>query len=88
MEKQKLLFFSIPFDKGWVAKIDGKKVEPILVNIGFTGFLIDKGEHQVELSFTPRYYYSGALVSLFSIALFLILFVIMYILKKRKQKTN
>ncbi len=82
-----LLFFSIPFDKGWGAKIDGKKVEPMLVNIGFTGFLIDKGEHHVELSFTPRYYYSGALVSLFSIALFLILFVIKYILKKRKQKT-
>jgi uncharacterized membrane protein YfhO len=63
INRRKLLFFSIPFDKGWVAKIDNKLVKPILVNIGFTGILVDPGEHEIELSFVPRFFNLGAIIS-------------------------
>jgi len=48
-DKEKLLFFSIPFDKGWSMYVDGKEVEVLKVNIGFMGTVIPAGEHQVEL---------------------------------------
>ena len=70
---QEILFFSIPFDKGWKAKVDGKETELIIANIGFTGLLLDKGVHQIELSFTPRLYYLGAIISCIALVLFIML---------------
>ena len=83
-DKDKMLFFSIPFDKGWNIKVDGKKVNAMMVNIGFIGVPIKKGLHQIELSFTPLYYYTGAVISLISIFLFICL-IIFRNLKNRKH---
>jgi uncharacterized membrane protein YfhO len=84
LDKQKLLFFSIPFDPGWTAKIDNKEVKPLMVNIGFIGLLVDKGDHRVELSFTPRYYKLGAIISVVSLLLFLAIIVIRYLAAGKK----
>lgn len=72
-DKSKLLFFSIPFDRGWNIKIDGKRISPMMVNIGFIGLPVEKGTHHIELSFTPLYFYTGAAMSLISILLFICL---------------
>ena len=37
VDKSKLMFFSIPYDKGWTVKIDGKKVDTKSINLGFIG---------------------------------------------------
>jgi uncharacterized membrane protein YfhO len=74
-QRRELLFFSIPFDKGWKVKIDNQEIKPMMVNVGFIGILLDKGEHSVQLSYTPRFLYTGALVSLAALAGF-ILFVV------------
>lgn len=66
----KLLFFSIPFDKGWHAKVDGKEVKLEQINIGFTGLLLTKGTHTVELEYEPPYLIAGAIISLISIGVY------------------
>ena len=54
--KQKsLLFFSIPYDPGWRVRVDGETKPTELVNFGFTGVLLDAGQHEVELTFVPPY---------------------------------
>ncbi|HNW44279.1 MAG TPA: YfhO family protein [Elusimicrobiales bacterium] len=60
---KKLLFFSIPYDKGWKARVDGSPAELKLVNIGFMGLPLEKGKHRIELEFTPPLLYAGALIS-------------------------
>jgi len=75
VERSKLLFFSIPYDRGWSAKVDGKKVDILLANIGFVGVLINKGEHKVELDFDPPYLLPGVLVSLGSLASYVFFFL-------------
>lgn len=52
LEQAKLLFFSIPFDKGWSATVNGKAAKLIRANIGFTGLYLPAGEHYVELSYS------------------------------------
>ncbi|HEV8284540.1 MAG TPA: YfhO family protein [Chitinophagaceae bacterium] len=83
-DNKKILFFSIPFDKGWTIKLDSKEIKPFVANIGFTGIQIDKGEHTVELSFLPRFYNSGALISCIGLFLFLILIIIKYLFDRKK----
>lgn len=51
LDQPKMLFFSIPYDRGWQARVNGKPVEPELVNAGFMGFFLDKGDHTVELTY-------------------------------------
>jgi len=70
---KKLLFFSIPYDKGWAIRIDGQKVESKIINIGFMGVIIPAGIHKVELSFAPPFFISGTLVMILSLILYVVL---------------
>jgi uncharacterized membrane protein YfhO len=70
-DKRKLLFFSIPFDKGWNATIDGNKAELLQANIGFMGMMIDPGKHHVELSYTPPFLRISLIISLTGLIIYL-----------------
>jgi uncharacterized membrane protein YfhO len=63
LEKEKLLFFSVPYDKGWGAKVDGSEARLMRVNIGFLGLLLEQGEHRIELEFRPRFATAGIVLS-------------------------
>jgi uncharacterized membrane protein YfhO len=63
VDRGKMLFFSIPYDKGWTLKIDGKKVSTEPVNIGFTGAKISKGNHLVELEYHQPLLKIGIIIS-------------------------
>lgn len=67
---RKLLFFSIPYDRGWSAKIDGKPADLYLCNIGFIGMTIEPGPHKIELSYLPVYFYQSMLVSILGLLIF------------------
>jgi uncharacterized membrane protein YfhO len=67
---RRLLFFSIPYDSGWSARVDGRAARLERVSVGFTGLLLEAGEHRVELRFTPPYRAAGALASLAALAAF------------------
>lgn len=73
----KILYTSIPLDKGWTIKVDDKKVDKIEIFNSLIGIDVTKGEHVIEFSYIPRGLYAGVFVSLVSL-----LFVI--VLKKRK----
>ena len=71
LDGKKLLFFSIPFDKGWVAFDNGQPIPIVTANIGFMGILLDKGIHHIELRYGVPYIKTALSVS--------ILFLISYI---------
>lgn len=54
-----LLFTSIPYDSGWTAYVDGKKVEIKTVAGAFIALDIDAGSHSIELEYFPRGLKSG-----------------------------
>jgi uncharacterized membrane protein YfhO len=51
LNEPKMLFFSIPYDKGWQGMVDDKPQEPVLINAGFMGLYLEKGDHTVQLSY-------------------------------------
>jgi len=74
--RKEMLFFSIPYDTGWQAMVDGKKVKPALVNIGFMGLPIGPGDHVVELEYKVPYFLASLLISVFALIIyFLTVFV-------------
>ena len=66
----KILFFTIPFDEGWKATVNGIAAKLYRVDCGMTGLKIGSGTNKVELQFEPRYMKNGALISLIGILVF------------------
>ena len=79
-----VLFFSIPYDKGWEIKVNGKEVDYYKVNIGFIGLTINKGFSKIELRYTPPLMKLGAYISL-STFLGILIF---YFVNNRKNKIS
>lgn len=83
-DSPKKLFMSIPFDKGWSAKVNGEKVGISNINLGFIGIDLFAGKNMVELSYTPPLLITGSVISFISL-LFLLAIIF---LKKRKSKRS
>jgi len=61
---------TIPYDKGFEIKVDGKKVNYEKVNNTFIGFPIEKGKHNIDINFTAPLLIPGKILSLIGILLF------------------
>lgn len=85
IDKKKLLFFSIPFDTGWNANVDGKEAKVELVDFGLMGLNLDKGQHTVELNYIVPYLNTGIIVSGISLLTFLLIIVLEKMQKKKAQ---
>jgi len=85
LKTKKILYLSIPFDKGWHAMVDEKETDLQRVQWGLTGLILDKGTHKIDLTFTPPFRKEGTLVSLFSLGLF---GVVLFISNRQRKKDD
>lgn len=79
------LFLSIPYDKGWTAKVDGKPM-PIEKLGGFIGVQLDKGEHTITLSYLPDGFKTGSLISIGTFLLLLVIYLAVILKTRRSLK--
>ena len=76
------IFFTIPYDKGWSAYQDDKKIEIKQAQTGFMKVDVPKGKGTITLSFIPNSFITGAICSFTSLLLFGI-----YNHKRKSSKT-
>ncbi len=85
VSSDKLLCLSLPYSKGWTARVDGKETEIVKTDIAFLGLLLTPGRHEIELTYHTPYLNAGVLMSLAGIAA--VVGMALYALhKKRKRK--
>jgi uncharacterized membrane protein YfhO len=65
--KDKTLFLSIPYDKGWQAKVNGKACKTIKGNLGFIALDVPKGQSTVELEYKQPFLIQGFIISLLTL---------------------
>jgi uncharacterized membrane protein YfhO len=75
----RMLFFSIPYSKGWKLRIDGEPVPIEKVNVGFIGAKIGAGKHAVELD----YFLPGLLIGCIMSVSGCIIYIVMLMLGKK-----
>ena len=86
-DKDMMFFTSIPYDKGWSVKIDGKKLaadEIIALRESYLCFNLPAGEHEIEFSFMPQGLIIGAGVS----ALTVIALIAAAIIFRKRRNSN
>lgn len=73
MNRSGILFFSIPYDRGWRLRVDGKETPLQLTNIGFSGVFLEKGKHSIELEFWPLYFHETVRITYAAQIVFMLL---------------
>ncbi|HFI2447466.1 TPA: YfhO family protein [Streptococcus suis] len=83
-ENEASLLFTLPYDKGWSATIDGKPVKIHRAQKGFIKIDVKPGQAQAILTFTPQGFYLGFIISICA----LILFTSYQIFRHKYSKTS
>lgn len=71
-DDNKVLFTSIPYDKGWTVKVDGKKVKAQKLYNTFLGVKLKEGKHKVEFEYSTPGLKLGTSISIISIVLMIL----------------
>ena len=65
------IFFTIPYDQGWSAYQNGKKLQIQQAQTGFMKIDVPEGEGTITLSFIPKGFVAGASCSLIALIVFI-----------------
>ena len=71
---------SLPYDKGFKVSVDGKEVKSEAVFDFFLGFKLDKGKHNIVITYVPSGFYIGLIISIIGT----VSLIILYVLDKKK----
>lgn len=73
----KLVFFSVPFENGWSATVNGVPTDIELVDIGFMAVRVPAGKHsEIEFHYRTPGLYEGAAISAACVIIFIAYIVI------------
>lgn len=85
-DKSRLLYFTVPWSKGWRATVDGTETETINSG-GMMALVVPAGDHQVNFSYHTPGFQTGIFVSVISLLIFIAYVVFnMKTLKKGARK--
>jgi len=74
LDKPKMMFFTIPYDKGWKVTANGKELKTYLTNVGFIGVLVEKGETELVLDYLPDKFNLSLIITSVALLIFAGLF--------------
>ena len=85
--KENLVFFSVPYDKGWSATVNGKPAEIEQVNVGFMAVKVPKGNSVIRFNYQTPALKIGLMITAVSCFVF-ILYILIFWLFSRKHNTK
>ena len=80
--KEKLVWFSVPYDKGWDAALDGRKID-VINSSGMMAIKVPKGEHKAVFKYHTPWFKAGAIISGISFMIFIVLSLTILIKRRR-----
>ena len=84
LKKDDLVFFSVPYDDGFTAYVNGKETEVIRVDEGLMAVLAPAGENTIDFVYQADGYSLASKVSLAALAVF-VLYAGYFVWKKKKH---
>lgn len=88
LSKENLVFFSVPWEEGWSATVDGQPVEIERVNVAFMAVDVPAGDHVIEFHYMTPGLKPGAVVTLASVLIFAAYLVVMTRRDKKRKAAS
>ena len=82
-EGDELVFFSVPYDSGWSAEVNGEPAGIIKAGVGFMAVAVEAGDNTISFSYTTPGLYAGMAVTAVSAVAFASYLVVMLVKRKR-----
>lgn len=82
LEKPEMVFFSVPYEKGWSVKVNGKDADVERVNVGFMAVRCEKGESTISFRYETPGLRVGLIVMCCGAAGLVLYLILMAILDK------
>lgn len=82
LDNDELVFFSVPYNSGWSAEVNGKPVDVEKVSYGFMAVKADKGNNTIVFRYRTPALTAGIIISISGI----MIFIVYMILCRRKNK--
>lgn len=83
LDKANLVFYSVPYDEGWSATVNGKEVAVERVNSGFMAVYAEAGENNIVFKYTTPGLHAGLIISVVSLVLLLIYLTCIHFYRKK-----
>ncbi|MBO4734709.1 MAG: YfhO family protein [Clostridia bacterium] len=74
-DKRSLVFFSVPYDEGWSATVDGEPAEIEKVNAGFMAVAVGPGKSVIRFTYHTPGLDMGIYITLCALIVFLVYFI-------------
>lgn len=84
LPSKNLVFFSVPYDKGWTATVNGQPVNIEKVNVGFMAVECPAGTSEIRFDYTTPGLYLGITISVISAAIFVVYLLLWRRWRKKK----
>lgn len=87
--KDNVLFFSVPYEDGWTAYVNGEEAAVQRVNVGFMAVRIPQGEKViVEFRYRTPGLLTGSLMSVAAVALFIVYMVVTHKFVRKRERNR
>lgn len=84
-QETQLVFFSVPYDKGWSATVNGEKAEIVRANVGFMAVVVPSGQQSIVFTYTPPMLYTGINVTVVSAVVLVVYVVLAFVISKKRK---
>lgn len=83
LPRENLVFFSVPYESGWSATVNGEPAEVIRASIGFMAVRAPEGENVIRFRYRTPGLSAGITISIFGVIL-----LVLYLVRWRKETKN
>ena len=83
LDKKNYVFYTVPYEEGWTAYVDGKKVDIEKVNVGFMAVLVGEGEHTIRFEYMTPGLEMGLIITMVGFVLLVIYMTAFYAYKRK-----
>lgn len=87
LDKDNLVFFSVPYDEGFSAFVNGKQVDVERVNKGFSAVACEKGYNKIVFKYTTPGLATGIKISAAALLVFIVYVSVTAIIRKRSPES-
>lgn len=87
LENSNLVFFSVPYDKGWTATVNGIETEIVKANFGFMAVKGETGENIIKFTYRPYGLDIGIIISIAGVVLSLIYMIVSAVSAGKPKKS-
>ncbi len=86
LDKENLVFYSVPYEEGWTCYVNGEKAEIIKANVGFMAVKAPAGDNTIRFKYETPGLFTGLYISGGALIIAITYILICYVLRRKNPE--